>query len=230
MADDTKPLVIPAVNQNVDGLRRSAADVTNDSSVMNADDPDRARNVIQQDTQQPKQFDEHSSPMSPEERAKRKAMLVQAFDRGVIHDRLAVKLPPHIHGEWVRNDPMEIDRLKTLGFEIDYDYAPARSLHGDGTGAAIVGDVVHMICPREVKELIDEVRMDKFMAVNGKPGEKKAKTKEEREFEANTLRDSQGIVPAFAESDTNTRFSKADVEAALKKVDQQTQTQSVPST
>lgn len=223
------------LNRNVDQARTAAPENANapDPVTSNVDDVDRSRTVINQGEQQEPvagQFDEHKVPMTPEQRAKRKAMLVQAFDRGIIHDRLKVQLPPHLHGEWARNDPMEIDRLRSVGFEVDYEYATKRSLHSDGSGGAVVGDVIHMICPRELKELIDEVRMDKFMAVNGKPGERKAKTKEERELAANIVRDSGGDVPAFVESETTSRFSRADVEAALDKVDKQTQVQVIPST
>lgn len=221
------------MNRNVDQARTAAPEgPTPDPVASNIDDENRVRGVIKQGEQQPEPviFDEHKTPMTPEQRAKRKAMLVQAFDRGIIHDRLKVDLPVHIHGEWVRNDPMEIDRLRSVGFEVDYEFATRRNLHSDGSGAAIVGDVIHMICPKELKQLIDEVRMDKFMAVNGKPGDRKAKTKEEKEFMANTARDSGGDVPVFVESETTTRFSRADVEAALEKVDRQTQTQVIPST
>lgn len=222
------------MNRNVGGARTSGPDDVPGQTppVQNADDAERARTVINQGEQQPAVaiFDEHKERMTPEQRAKRKAMLVQAYDRGIIHDRLKVDLPSHIHGEWARNDPMEIDRLRSIGFEVDDQFAVRRSLHSDGSGAAIVGDVIHMICPMELKELIDEVRMDKFIATNGKPGDKRAKTKEEREFAANTVRDSGGDVPAFVESETTTRFSKADVEAALNKMDRQTQTQVIPST
>lgn len=229
MAEDFK---IPALNKNVAGARTPGQDDVAgvESPVQNIDDANRSRQVINQDTKQESQFDEFKTQMSPEDRAKRKSMLIQAFDRGIVHDRLAVKLPPHIHGEWVRNDPMEVDRLKTIGFEVDYEYATRRGINNDGTGAAVVADVIFMICPKEVKELIDEVRMDKFQAINGKPGDRKAKTKEEKEFEMNTARDSGGIIPTMTESETTTRFSKADVEAALDKVDRQTMIQTVPST
>jgi hypothetical protein len=239
MSEDPKGTPIKSaaeMNKNVESARTSGPDDQPGQAppAQNVDDIERSRNVIRQDTQQApieKQiFDEHKTPMTPEERSKRKAMLVQAYDRGIIHDRLKVVLPPHIHGEWVRNDPMEIDRLRTIGFEVDKEFAVRRSIHDDGSGVAIVGDVIHMICPREVKELIDEVRMDKFTAINGKPGDRKAKTKEEKEFVANAARDSGGDVPTFVESSTSTRMSKADVEAALDKVDRQTQVQAVPST
>lgn len=228
MSESTPIKSAAELNRNAEQARTATQDQASDTPVRNAEDPERT--VINQGEKQQVIFDEHKEKMTPEQRSKRKAMLVQAFDRGIIHDRLKVDLPPHIHGEWVRNDPMEIDRLRSLGFEVDLEFASRRNLHSDGTGAAIVGDVVHMICPKELKELIDEVRMDKFMAVNGKPGDRKAKTKEEKEFMANTVRDSGGDVPAFVESETTTRFTKADVEAALSQVDRQTQTQVIPST
>jgi hypothetical protein len=227
--------VIPAVNQNTGAARTAGPDDVSGNAppTQNIDDPERSRLVIDQGQQQEVELvasDKPYVPMTPEQRAKRKAMLVQAFDRGIVHDRLFVKLPPHLHGEWARNDPLEIDRLKTLGFEIDETYAQRRGIHSDGTGAAIVGDVIFMTCPKEVKELIDEVRLEKFIAINGKPGDKRAKSKEEREFETNSARDSQGVVPTLVESRTETRFSKADVEAALEKVDQQTRVQTPPAT
>lgn len=222
MADN---FTIPKANDQSQTL---TDEVGSQTAVRNADAP--TRSVIMQDSvQQDPEPDTAPTPMSPEERAKRKAMIVQAYDRGVIHDRLSVKLPPHLHGEWARNDPLEIDRLRTLGFEIDTEYANRRALHNDGSGAAVIGDVVFMTCPREVKEIIDEIRLEKFMAVNGKPGDRKAKTKEEREFEANSARDSGGIVPTVVESNTATRFSRADVESALEKVDRQTQPQTPPT-
>lgn len=197
--------------------------------VMNADDPQISQQVVHQGEQQPDVAPGVRARMTPEERAKRKAMLIQSFDRGVVHDRLTVPLPDDMYGEWVRNDPLEIDRMRTLGFDIDREHASSRSLHNDGGGAAIVGDVIFMTTPRENKELIDEIRLERFIAVNGKPGDVKAKTKEEREFEANSRRDTDGVVPTVVESTTTGRISRAEVEAALTKVDSQTSPQSGPT-
>jgi hypothetical protein len=196
--------------------------------VINADDPRVQQGVIHQGTMQETPA-RGSARMTPEERAKRKAKLIQSFDRGVVHDRLTVDLPPDMHGEWVRNDPLEIDRMRTLGFEIEREYGTSRSLNNDGSGATIVGDVIFMTTSRENKELIDEIRHDKFIAINGKPGDKNAKSKEEREFEANSARDSGGVVPTMVQSTTTSHISRAEVEAALNKVDQQTSPQSVPT-
>jgi hypothetical protein len=196
-------------------------------AVINSDDPRLSQTVIQQGTQQAAPA-QGSSRMTPEERAKRKALLIQSFDRGVVHDRLTVPLPADMYGEWCRNDPLEIDRLRTLGFDIDREHAVHRRLNDDGGGAAIVGDVVFMTTSRENKELIDEIRHDRFIAINGKPGDSKAKTKEEREFETNTARDGGGVVPTMVESRTSSHINRADVEAALSKVDAQTQPQVPP--
>jgi hypothetical protein len=155
------------------------------------------------------------------ERAKRKARIAQVLDRGNTHDRLHVELPPDIHGEWCRNDPLEIERLRTLGFDIDREYAPKRAINSDGpTDVAIVGDVIHMIAPREVKELIDEIRAEQLQVRHGKPGEGKAK--EEKDFATLTEAGTGGDIPTFTESKTR-QIHKADILAAVTAVDSQIQ-------
>jgi hypothetical protein len=113
----------------------------------------------------------HGLTLDPEvtkiDRKELKAKLVAVLDRGITNDRLAVDLPGHVHGEWVVNDPMEIARVQALGFEVDNQYAPKRSLHSDGSTTAIVGDVIHMVCSKEVKEVIDEIRRERFIAEHG---------------------------------------------------------------
>lgn len=88
-------------------------------------------------------------------REERRARLIRIRERGYISSRLDVKLPPELHGEWFHNSPVDIARAQSLGFEIDTKYAPSQALHSDGTGRAIVGDVIFMTCPKEVKEDID---------------------------------------------------------------------------
>jgi hypothetical protein len=144
-------------------------------------------------------------------RIRLKKNLVATMDRGVVAHRLHVKLPPHIHGEWVRNDQFEIDRLAELGFKIDDQYAMARSLHNDGSNNPIVGDVIFMTCPMEVKELIDEIRNEQAIANHSPRNRKHA---EEKEFDSLTKRDSGGIVPTF--SDGNAREArKHDIAATM---------------
>jgi len=143
-------------------------------------------------------------------RAELKARLVTVLERGVVHDRLYVPLPDDVHGEWVRNDPLEIARMKVMGFQIDHEYAPKRALHSDGSGAAIVGDVVHMTCPKIIKETIDEIRHEQFLRINA-PG----KSKEEEEYIANTFDRKKDGVPPFSESKTYTA-SEEDIRDAVK--------------
>src|SRR5690242_7548495 len=70
--------------------------------------------VIMQDTPQaPIQSEKEEAKqtaMTPAQRAERKARLATILDRGFVQDRLTVELPPDVHGEWVRNDPLEIQR------------------------------------------------------------------------------------------------------------------------
>lgn len=150
-------------------------------------------------------------------KAEMKARLVQVLERGMVHDRMMVPLPADVHGEWVRNDPLEIARMQTLGFQIDHEFAPKRALHSDGTSSAVVADVIHMICPREVKEVIDEIRHEQFYRLNA-PKE----AKEDRELIANTLRDTEGEIKPFADSVTHSVDRDAIAEA-LRQVDIQTQ-------
>lgn len=112
-------------------------------------------------------------------RAEHKARLAQVLDRGIVNDRLHVALPEDMHGEWVPNSKEEIYRMQTLGFDVDRTYAKKRALHNDGTDAAIIGDVIFMTCPKMVKEVIDEVRREKFEALHGA---KNGQQKEERDF------------------------------------------------
>ena len=150
------------------------------------------------------------------DRASRKARIATLLERGMISDRLTVELPPDLHGEWARNDPLEIQRLRTLGFEVDTHYAPARALHNDGTGSAVVGDVVFMTTSRENKELIDEIRHDQFIASNSP-----RKAKEEKDFEELVQKGTGGQIPAFTDSKQRVA-RKAEISAALLEVDAQT--------
>jgi len=139
--------------------------------------------------------------MDKAERGELKAKLSAILDRGIVQDRLHVDLPDDLHGEWVRNDPLEIRRLEALGFQIDNEYAVKRAIHTDGTNSAIVGDVVHMTCPKEVKETIDEIRKDRMIREHsGKRVGKKKINKEERDLLADVDRLRSAGVSAFVNS------------------------------
>lgn len=124
-------------------------------------------------------------PLAELTKAEKKARLAQVLERGLTIDRLSVDLPPNLYGEWVPNDESEIARMQTMGFVMDTEYAPKRALHGSGTGEARVGDVVFMVTSAETKQLIDEIRQEKFIETHGRPNRDKrtAKQKEESEFQ-----------------------------------------------
>jgi hypothetical protein len=160
--------------------------------------------------------------MEKAERGELKSKLAAILDRGIVQDRLSVELPDDTHGEWVRNDPLEISRLQTLGFTVDDKYASKRAIHSDGTSGSIVGDVIHMICPKEVKELIDEIRVERMVKEHA--GKKKGKTKvhkEEEQFQEDVDRLHSAGVSGFTSSTERTAGNKelADI---VQEIDKQT--------
>lgn len=148
------------------------------------------------------------------------ARVVSILDRGILHDRLKVDLPPGIHGEWVRNDPLEIDRLQAIGFRDGTPFVDSRILHHDGQRGA-VGDVTYMVCPQQVYDAIERARHEKLLRDNGRPGDIGRKTKEELEYEANSQRSTAGDIKTAVDSKT-AGVGPRDVHDALKKMDQQT--------
>lgn len=112
--------------------------------------------------------------------------VASVLDRGLTEVRLKVDLPSDTHGEWVHNDPQSVYEKQLLGFSIDDKYAVKHALHTDGgSGKAVLGDVVHMICPMRLKDAVDRKRAYDYMARHGKKnaGTIKEQT-EEREFKA----------------------------------------------
>lgn len=140
------------------------------------------------------------------ERAKRKAKLVSILDRGIVADRLKVDLPSDKYGEWVADDPVEIARMEAMGFRRDTEYSTARSLHSTGTKEGKVGDVIFMVCEKETKEIIDEIRREQYNRRHGK-----GKTREESEASSKINR--EGLA-TFTESKEHVA-RKADIESAL---------------
>lgn len=114
-----------------------------------------------------------------ETREQKKARRAQIFARGVLGDRLHVDLPPELYGEWVFNDKTQVHTKEALGFRIDTEYARSRALHDKGDSASYVGDVVFMVCDREDKEIIDELRRERYAQVHNP---RSGKQKEERDF------------------------------------------------
>jgi len=151
-------------------------------------------------------------------REDRKARAVRILERGIVADRTTVEnLPPHLHGEWVERDSLAIERKRALGFWIDKEYAPKRALHSDGTDMSIVGDTIYMVCLKEDKEIIDEVRYEQYIRMHGTAAQKKSLgfdidgVKEEKEFKAQA---EQADVPIIEESTFKTA-RKDELVAAL---------------
>jgi hypothetical protein len=113
----------------------------------------------------------------------KKNLRVTLLERSAVSSALKVDLPANVHGEWVRNDPLRINDMRALGFEVDKQFAPKQSLHdANADGTAVVGDLIFMTCPIEVKEVIEEIRAEEYIRRHGKPGEINALTQEERGF------------------------------------------------
>jgi len=153
-------------------------------------------------------------------RQERKARLVQILDRGLVHDRLSVVLPPDKHGEWVRANPMDIDAMRTLGFEVDNEFSTKRTIHADGSSSNKVGDVIYMTCPKETKELIDEIRLEQSERANNP----RKVQREETEFRNQTHRDTGDDIGTFVESKTRA-VTRDQLKETLGKIDQQIQPQ-----
>lgn len=157
-------------------------------------------------------------------KADKRARIVRVLERGIVADRTTVEnLPPHLHGEWVERDALAIDRKRTLGFWIDKEYAPKRALHSDGTDSSIVGDTVYMVCLKEDKQLIDEVRHEQYIRMHGTNAQKKSLgfdadgVKEEKEFKTQA---GAVDIPIIEESKINT-LRKDELVAALQTTGEQ---------
>lgn len=124
-----------------------------------------------------------SGVVSPEERKDKKARLAAIYHRGLVGDSLHVELPPDLHGEWVPRHDAAINRKLSLGYVIDQTYAPKqkKSLHDQGDGGSHIVDVVFMTCSKETKELLDEIKREKFNELHAKKGNKQ---KEEKDYVA----------------------------------------------
>jgi hypothetical protein len=148
-----------------------------------------------------------------------RARLVEVLGRGVTVDRLAVpNLPADLHGEWVRDDPFEIESMRRLGFRDGTEYAQSRASHGDGLVSAKVADVVYMVCDRRTKEIIDDIRNKESIERNAP---KQGKQKEEKDYENLVRAGTQGDVPTTVNSQVH-RATPQTIADAVKTADAQT--------
>lgn len=159
-----------------------------------------------------------------ETRANKKARIARVLERGVVIDRATVELPPNLHGEWIHRDDNDIDRMKLLGFWIDgeeghptYFKGEKRPLHSDGTKVPTIGDTIFMVCDKDNKELIDEVRREQYEKMHGKPGETVVSQREEQGFK-NTVQgaEQEKLTPVIEESRARS-IKKDEIESVLAK-------------
>jgi len=148
--------------------------------------------------------------LAPESREEKRARLVQIYERGVVGDRLHVDLPFDKIGQWVVNDKMAIYRMEGLGYSIDTEFAPRRKLHDKGDGASYIGDVVYMIADRETREIIDEIKKERYEKLNDP-----RKQKEEKDFENLNRANAPAGIGSLVESKAHIA-KKLEIEQALK--------------
>jgi hypothetical protein len=123
------------------------------------------------------------------------ARIAQVLERGIVLDRLRVDLPDDQYGEWIKDDPASIKEAELLGFKIDREFAPKRSIHDDGTGVARMGDAIYMTIPKSRKQIIDRVKLKRR-----KERHNPAQQGEEQEYKARVRDETQGDIPVFVES------------------------------
>lgn len=193
----------------------SSANVSPDNSAVR--DYTEKPNIITQGNPSPEALER----IKRAERGELKAKLASILDRGIVEDRLKVDLPSDLHGEWVRNDPLEINRLKLLGFKVDEEYATKRSIHSDGSDSAVVGDVVHVVCPKEIKEVINEIREEQILRQHAKKKVKDGEVnKEESEFLQDVAKEGDKNVVAFSRSSEH-NVTRENLEDIMKSIDNQ---------
>lgn len=227
----------PVISATPGGRIRSQAEIDSDGVRLNTKEPGEMLPPLEETVTNPNPDDPRDArfagiQMSLEEvegrkrieeffalpEEQRKARIATVLDRGVVHERLKVDLPADLHGEWPRNDPMEIARMRTLGFWIDDTYATRRALHSDGTSANIVGDVIHMVTTKHNKQMIDKVRLEQQLRSARNP--KQAIEETDETFEKKP----DSVIPTFSESNQRP-VNISDVRAALAKADGQTRVQ-----
>lgn len=100
--------------------------------------------------------------VSPEEalsRSEKKAKIAQLLRRGLVNSRLEVSDgDPNKYYCWVREHDPDIERMHTLGFEIETE--AGKGTHGAGDNRRRIGDVILMSTSKDNYEIIQEVRSE----------------------------------------------------------------------
>lgn len=155
-----------------------------------------------------------------------KALMVEILDRGIVQDRLYIPLNDGLHGEWVPNYSNDINEKKLLGFEIadstKHVKGGIETISTDGKGTEIiVGDTLYMVCSSVRKEVLDEIRHERFVQAHGRKGDNSQS--EEREYLANAKGLKKFGIGAINESHTES-VSGTDIQETLKAMEREKQT------
>lgn len=130
------------------------------------------------------------------------ALAVEILDRGVTYSRFQVDLPPDMHGEWVPKDALAIREMQTKGFQIDKQFANKNAIKEHSDIGNSVGDVVFMTCPKIWKDILDEEKHRRFVAMNGSPSEVRAAKAEEKAYSSNAKTIEKFGIGNFTSSET----------------------------
>lgn len=120
-------------------------------------------------------------PPTEAEKSEYKAKLAQILERGLVIDMLQVDLPDHLRGQWVSKTGGFVERMQLLGYQVDTEHAPKKSVHDQGDGSAGVSDVIFMVIPTWKKEMQDTVIKQRYYETHIKD---RRKGKEERDYES----------------------------------------------
>jgi hypothetical protein len=138
-------------------------------------------------------------------KAQLRAKMVEILDRGVTTSRLDLDVDDDIHYEWVPNNAVEKNRMRTYGFEVlsrSRHLKSGNPLHEGGADEIIVGDVIAMGCSKARKQVLDEIKSERFIAMHGRPGSKVQA--EETEFSEKMNQQMPDSIKGIVESSTKT--------------------------
>lgn len=155
------------------------------------------------------------------ERLKKKQNLrAIVLERGSSYNSMDVKLPPTLHGEWIRNEPKRIMEAMEIGFQVDREYAKkqltadGKFLHdANGDGSAVIGDAIFMVCDKETRDIVEELRHEEYIRRHGKPGDVNQLLAEEKAF----LTNQSTIESTRITSSTGSRATPVAIDVSKKK-------------
>ncbi len=103
-----------------------------------------------------------ATPKEAETRAQKKARLTQVLARGLVSDRLVVRnADPKMHYEWSRNTETDIDRFRSMGFQVEHERGKSSGLHGTGDNSVVIGDAILMSIPIKDFEILEELKEER---------------------------------------------------------------------